>query len=175
LPDEVSRDFLGNEFLLWLWFTLDSDSDAIELSDRSEATVMLARSLTPECPRGLSGKETISSENPTRLPEARRAIQSGKLPRKAGFTLVRQDRQYEFTLQGEKLAVSGLKLPTPEAGDERACLEERVNLLRHFLETLDSLYEVFAQIRAGNGWVKELARMQKWLQREDRSRLAAIG
>jgi hypothetical protein len=175
LPDEASRDFLGNEFLLWLWFTLDADSDTIKLSDGSEVAVMLARSLTLECPRGQTGKETITSDGPTRLPEARRAIQSGKLPRKAGFTLVRHDRQYEFSLQGETLAVFGLKLPTPEEEDEHARLEERVNLLRHFLETLDLLYDAFAQIRAGDGWAKELARMQKWLQRGDRSRLAVIG
>jgi hypothetical protein len=175
LPDEASRDFLGNEFLLWLWFTLDADSDTIKLSDGSEVAVMLARSLTLECPRGQTGKETISSDGPTRLPEARRAIQSGKLPRKAGFTLVRHDRQYEFSLQGETLAVSGLKLPTPDADDEHARLAEHVDLLRHFLETLDLLYDVFAKVRAGDGWARELARLQKWLQRDDRSRLAVIG
>jgi hypothetical protein len=175
LPDEASRDFLGNEFLLWLWFTLDADSDTIKLSDGSEVAVMLARSLTLECPRGQTGKETISSDGPTRLPEARRAIQSGKLPRKAGLTLVRHDRHYEFSLQGETLAVSGLKLPTPEAEDELAHLEERLDLLRHFLETLDLLYDVFAKVRAGHGWAKELARLQKWLQRDDRNRLAVIG
>jgi hypothetical protein len=175
LPDEASRDFLGNEFLLWLWFTLDADSDTIKLADDSEVAVMLARSLTLECPRGQTGKETITSDGPTRLPEARRAIQAGKLPRKAGFTLVRHDHQYEFSLQGETLAVSGLKLPTPETEDEHARLDERVNLLRHFLETLDLLYDVFAQVRSGDRWAKELARMQKWLQREDKSQLAAIG
>jgi hypothetical protein len=175
LPDEASRDFLGNEFLLWLWFTLDADSDTIKLSDGSEVAVMLARSLTLECPRGQTGKETISSDGPTRLPEARRAIQSGKLPRKAGFTLARHDHQYEFSLQGETLAVTGLKLPTPEADDEQARAGERVDLLRHFLETLDLFYDVFAKVRAGNGWAKELARLQKWLQREEKNRFAAIG
>ena len=68
---------------------------------------MLARTLTLECPRGQTGKETIPSDGPTRLPEARRAIQAGKLPRKAGLILVRHDNQYELTLQAETLAVSG--------------------------------------------------------------------
>src|SRR5256885_967226 len=35
LPDETNRDFLGNEYLLWLWFMLDADSDTIRLSDDS--------------------------------------------------------------------------------------------------------------------------------------------
>ena len=70
LPDETSRDFLGNEYLLWLWYMLDNDSDTLTLSDKSEVALMLARTLTLECPRGVTGKETITSDGPTRLPEA---------------------------------------------------------------------------------------------------------
>jgi hypothetical protein len=174
LPDEESRDYLGNEFLFWLWFTLDAESDSITLADGSDASAMLARALTLECPRGQTGKETITSDGPTRLPEARRAVQAGKLPRKAGLTLARHDRQYEFTLYAETLAVSGARLPASEGVEERARLEERVELLRHFLETLDLLYDKFAQIRAGAEWTRELAKMQKWLQREEKSKRAAF-
>ena len=81
IADESSRDFLGNEFLLWLWYHTDVESDTIKLTDKSDVTVMPARTLTLECPRGQTGYETISSEGPTRLPEARRAIQSG-MPRR---------------------------------------------------------------------------------------------
>jgi hypothetical protein len=175
LPDEASRDFLGNEYLLWLWFMLDSESDTIALADGSEASVMLARTLVLECPRGQTGRESISSDGPTRLPEARRAIQAGKLPRKVGLTVVRHDQQYELTLQAETLAVGGARLPAPEASDERARLEERVTQVRHLLETLDLLYDAFSQRRAGDVWAKELPRMQKWLQRDERGRLSAIG
>ncbi len=173
LPDEANRDFLGNEFLLWLWYVLDSESDTLELADRSEATAMFARTLVLECPRGQTGRESILSAGPTRLPEARRAVQAGKLPRKAGLTLVRHDQQYELTLQAETLAVTGAKLPAPEAEEERARLEERVTQLRHLLETLDLVYDAFGHRRCGPEWPKELARVQKWLQREERGRVSA--
>jgi hypothetical protein len=175
LPDEASRDFLGNEYLLWLWYMLDSDSDVIPLADGSEAAVMLTRTLVLECPRGQTGRESITSDGPTRLPEARRAIQAGKLPRKVGLTVVRHDHQYELTLQAESLAVLGARLPAPEASDDRGRLEERVTQLRHLLETLDLLYDAFGRCRTSDAWPKELAKVQKWLQREDRSRLSAIG
>jgi len=175
MPDEASRDFLGNEYLLWLWFLLDGENDTIKLSDKTEATVMLARTLVLECPRGLHGRETITSDAPTRLPEARKAIQAGKLPRKVGLTIVRHDQHYELTLQAESLAISTARLPAPEASDDRGRLEERITQLRHLLETLDLLYEAFSARRAGDGWTRELAKIQKWLQREDRSRLSAIG
>jgi hypothetical protein len=167
LPQENSRDFLGNEFLLWLWHVLDEESDTLTLSDGSEVAVMLARTLVLECPRGQTGKETITSDAPTRLPEARRAIQSGKLPRKTGLTLVRGDMQYELTLQAESLAISGARLPAPEADEDRARLEERVNQLRHLLETLDLLFDAFGNHRFGEGWPKELAKIQKWLRVEE--------
>src|ERR1051326_6880036 len=86
LSDKASRDFLGNEFLIWLWYMVEAEADTIRVSDNSEVTVMFARNLVLECPRGMTGRESITSEGPSSLPEARRAIQSGKLPRKAGLT-----------------------------------------------------------------------------------------
>lgn len=165
--DEHSRDFLGNEFLLWLWFHYDNESDTVKLADNSEAAFMPARTLALECPRGQTGRESITSDAPTRLPEARRAIQAGKLPRKMGLTIVRHEREYELTLHAETLAVSAAKMPAPEEEEERARQEERVTLLRHLLETLDLLYDAFCRRRTAEAWTKELARIKKWLHRED--------
>jgi hypothetical protein len=168
VADEASRDFLGNEFLIWLWYMVEADSDTIKVSDGSEITVMFARSLVLECPRGMTGRETISSEGPASLPEARRAIQAGKLPRKAGLTLVRHGKQYELTLQAESLSIFGARLPPPEESEERPKLEERVTSLRHLIETVVLLYEAFTHCRLGSHWNKELTAMQKWLQAESR-------
>lgn len=170
IADESSRDFLGNEFLLWLWYHTDVVSDTIPLADKSEVAVMLARSLTLECPRGQTGHETISHEGPTRLPEARRAIQSGKLPRKAGLTLVRHDQQYELALHAETLAVGSARLPpaSDDVADARGQLDERADQLRGMIETLDLLFDAFGAKRFGKEWETELAAIQKWLKREDR-------
>ncbi|MSQ93348.1 MAG: hypothetical protein EXR98_02190 [Gemmataceae bacterium] len=166
MPDETNRDFLGNEFLLWLWFTLENETDTIKLSDDSEVTLMISRTMQLECPRGQTGRESISSDGPTKLPEAHRAIQAGKLPRKMGLTLVRHESQYELTLQAETLAISGAKLPAPEADDGHARFEERVTQTRHLLESLDLLYAAFIQRRLGDAWAKEMAKMKKWLRLE---------
>src|SRR5207253_5847316 len=101
----------------------ETETDTIKAADDSEITILLSRTLTLECPRGQTGHETITSEGPTRLPEARRAIQAGKLPRKVGVTLVRHDQQYDLTLQAETLAVGSAKMPAPEEESGRALLE----------------------------------------------------
>ncbi|MBA4191445.1 MAG: hypothetical protein C0467_25990 [Planctomycetaceae bacterium] len=162
-----AADFLGNEYLLWLWFLSDLGTDTVMLSDGSDATLMPARTLSLDCPRGVTGSGTLASEGPTRLPEARRAVQAGKLPRKMGLTLVRHDQQYELTLHAETLAVGSAKLPAmpDEVTEARAKLDERANQVRELVETLDLLYAQFLAVRLSPKWVGELARIQGWLAR----------
>ncbi|NBU76790.1 MAG: hypothetical protein EBS30_16505, partial [Planctomycetes bacterium] len=152
----------------WLWFILEERGDSLALQDESQVAILAVRTLTLECPMGETGKETISSDAPTRLPEARRALQSGKLPRKMGFIISRHDQQYEFTLSAETLAVSGLKLPAPEGENERVRDEERIGFLRDFLETLDLMFDAFVAVRAGDGWEAELGLMRQWLTRREK-------
>jgi hypothetical protein len=171
--DAGSHNYLGNEFLLWLWSQVEGESDSITLPDASEAAVMLANSLVLECPLAESGSETIRSDAPAGLPEAHRAIQAGKLPRRAGLILSRHGQQYELTLQAETLAVTGVKLPAPENREERQRREERIGQLRELLDLLDQLLLCFGQQRLAADWPKEVERIQRWLARDSRGRVPA--
>jgi hypothetical protein len=158
-------DHLGNEFMVWLWHALQIDSDTVHLADGSEVAVMLAKTLTLDCPRGETGRDSLTDDSPTRLPEAFRALQSGKLPRKAGLILVRHGAQYELTLQAETLAVSSASIPKPEDG--KLAAEEvriaRIDSLRHLSQTIDLLFDAFRRRRAGPGWSQEVSRIKRWL------------
>ena len=161
--DSPLPDYLGNEFLLWLWHTLDSDTDTIKLADKSEVTIMFAKSLALECPNGESGKELIMAEMPTRLPESLEAISSGKLPRKAGLVLVRHSQQYELTLQAESFSVTGAKLQADEQAEGHEILESRIDAIRNLNETLDLLFESFCQLRCSSDWSKRVEKIGKWI------------
>lgn len=160
----ASPDFWGNEFLLWLWHTLQNDGDTLALPDGSEVTVMMAKTLTLDCPRGENGRDQLTNEGPTRMPEAFRALQAGKLPRKAGLILVRHGQQYELTLQAESLAVSGAALPKIEGASGHDLKVARIDALRHMVESLDLLYDSYGRRRTGPGWTGELGRIRQWLQ-----------
>lgn len=161
--DAAHPDFLGNEFLLWLWHTLDHDTDTIKLSDDTDATVMFSKSLTLECPAGISGRETISAEIPTRLPEALEAIRSGKMPRKAGLTMVRLGQQYELTLQAESFSVSGAKVQKDEDAQGREVFESRIEAVRQLSESIDLLFEAFCRVRLSSGWEEQVERISQWV------------
>jgi hypothetical protein len=157
-------DFWGNEFLIWLWHTLQADGDTLTLPDGSSATVMLAKTLTLDCPRGETGRDNLTDLGPTRLPEAFRALQAGKMPRKSGLVVVRQGAEYDLTLQAETLAVSGASLPKAEGAAEHEAQVARIDSLRHLVETLDLLYDAYVHRRTGPEWLGELGRIRRWLQ-----------
>ncbi len=161
--DPNRPDHWGNEFLMWLWHALQNDGDTLELADGSEATVMFAKTLMLDCPRGLTGSDSLKDEGPSKLPEAFRAIQSGKLPRKAGLIVVRNGVQYDLTLQAETLAVSGLALPKVEGASGREAHLARIDSLRHLVETLDLMYDLYGRRRTGPDWAGDLGRIRLWL------------
>jgi hypothetical protein len=167
-------DYLGNEFLLWLWWHLETQGDTVALSDGSEVTGMIARTLRLECPREESGKETITAEAPTRLPEAALAIRSGKLPRKAGLTLVRHGEQYELVLQAETFSVSGAKIRTDEeASQGHGALEDRLESLRNLEEIIDLVFRAFCDRRIGKAWPGDLEQIRRWLKKDVTARKPA--
>ncbi len=165
LHDADSRDYLGNEFLLWLWWQHAEEGGEIELPDSSRAAIVFVKNLTLECPWGQYGRVTIGADGPTALPEARRAIQSGKLPRRAGLIVNRQNTQYELTLSAESLAVSGAILPKPEGAEGSGKFDplERIDQLRDLCQTIDLLFDAFLKRRlAGN--FEDRTRMTRWLR-----------
>jgi recombination associated protein RdgC len=163
--DPSAPDHWGNEFLVWLWHALQVDGDSLILPDGSTATIMMTKTLTLDCPLGLTGRDNLMDEGPTRLPEAFRALQAGKLPRKAGLVIERQGAQYELTLQAETLAVTSACLPKAEGASGREASIARIDSLRHLAQTLDLLYDAFGQCRTSPEWVGELGRIRQWLRK----------
>jgi len=170
--EKDNYDFLGNEFLLWLWWRWETQGDTVQLSDGSEVTGMFARTMALECPRGEFGKGTIAAEDPTYLPEAAQAIRAGKLPRKAGLILVRQSVQYELTLQAETFAVSGAKIQMDDDAEGREFLENRIDGVRGLKQTLNLLFHAFCDRRVGKNWGDDLQQMRGWLKSRPRMRRA---
>ena len=162
----ASRDFLGNEFLLWLWWIVEGEADSIKLPDDSTAAVMMSRTLSLECPLAETGKETISHESPIRLPEAKHAVRLGKLPRKSGLTLIRHDEQYDFTISAETLGIASAALPKLDSATFVGFRQDRVDQIRHLTETIDLLFAAFIHRRLSSSWPGDLKKLRAWLREE---------
>lgn len=158
------KDFLGNEFLVWLWHEADARSGTIVAEGVAEVTAFFDRALDLDCAYGQTGKDTIRGDGPSRTPEARDALRVGKVPRKAGLLLHASSQQYDLALAAESLAVGSAKLPeVEEAESPRALFEERITLLRDLSKTIDALFGAFLKVRASSSWEGQTGAIRRWI------------
>ena len=158
------RDFLGNVFLLWLWWHAEANEGVVESKDVTVA-VVIDKVVDLECPWGVGGRVSLRGEMPTRAPEASKALQSGKWPRRLGILLAAHGQEFECVLQGDRFAVSGLKLqgPSEEARTPRLEIEERLDQLATFDAVLTGLYDHFLRERFGKGWNTRRQQISEWI------------
>jgi hypothetical protein len=127
-----------------------------------------------DCSYGQSGRDTLKADGPSRMPEAADALQSGKVPRKAGIVMDIDGMQFNFNLSAETLGVTGLKLPdVEEAETPRVLFEERVAMLRDFCKSMDAMFDAFLKIRGGGAWEGQTSTMRRWINRAGRRTMAA--
>ncbi len=158
------QDFLGNLFLLWLWWHCDA-REGLVATDAGEVAIVIDKALDLECAWGLSGRTSIRGDAPTRRAEAARAVQLGKWPRKIGLTVSQFGRVWECALQGDRFEVSGLKLPKPEdkPASIRQAIEERLDSFATFDAALVAMYEAFVAERCSPSWPTRRAEMRAWI------------
>ena len=159
-----AKDFLGNEFLLWLWHEADHRTGVVGLEGIGDVTIYFDRWLDLDCAYGQTGRDGLRGDGPSRMPEARDALRSGKVPRKAGLVLDASGQQFTLTLNAESLAVGSGKLPEVQDADSpRVLFEERIRLLRDLGNAIDGLYETFLKTRASSAWEGQVSGIRKWI------------
>jgi hypothetical protein len=171
---DTAKDFLGNEFLMWLWQSANSKGGEVNLGEHA-ATVMFSKSLDLDCAFGQSGKTGLKFETPTEMPEALEAVRAGKVPRKTGLTVALHGQLYTLSLSAEQLAISGLKLPEVEKADSpRVLFEERITLLRDFMKGFDQMYDAFLKHRGGDSWQGQVDTMRRWFAGKTKATQQAV-
>jgi hypothetical protein len=163
------KDFLGNEFLLWLWHEAEASGGEV-----ADVSILIDRSLDLDCAYGMTGKDSLRATGPHRMPEARDALRSGKLPRKAGMVLDANGLQFSLTFNPEGFVIGSAKLPEVEEADTpRVVFEERIALLRDLCKTVDSLFESFLQVRASSAWESKTSGVRRWIMQSAKQPVAA--
>ena len=158
------KDFLGNEFLLWLWHETEKNGGDVSTAG-GDVSVLFDRSLDLDCAYGQSGKASLRATGPTHMPEARDALRTGKVPRKAGMVLDVSKMQFSLTFNPESFSIGAARLPdVEEAETPRVVFEERIGLLRELSKSIDGMYESFLKVRASSSWEGQSSTIRRWIK-----------
>lgn len=159
----TDRAFLGREFLTWLWFRCETDEGMFEFDGGSTA-MTIHKLMQIDCPHERFGKDTFRADGPGRLPEARLALSTGKLPTRLALILANQAGETSLTFDAARWTVSGMVPPKPEEADTDAqdLLAGRFSAMRDTARTLEGLFAAFLRLRLGEGWSREVREMRSW-------------
>lgn len=160
------RDFLGDEFLLWLLFTASEGSVSTNPRHGVGAVKVTPwRSADLECAWGITGKTAIRTDgSPVSSPAFSKALNKGQWPRKAGMLLANGENGFELSLHGSDMSVSGCALPAiDEADSERELQQSRIMFILELSKTMDAAFAAFLSVRTSPEWARELNSIQSWI------------
>ncbi len=158
-----STRFLGEEWLIWLWYRSEREEGLFTLSDGSQVEFHFDNQLTLEAQLAEAERSRLSGGAPSFSTEAKEALRSGKMVSQAKVRLVRDGREWVMSIVGRSLAISGMKIPAVLTREEDEKFFERQALLEEGDALLRGLFEAFLQVRLDlSAWNEEVDAIRRW-------------
>ena len=159
--------FLGNEFLTWLWFMIETDQNRLRQYDPDLVSLNIGSRMVLENTRN-NAKETVTIKGEdANLEEGLLALKKGAVVTEIYLSYKAGDQHWRFNLKGESLNISNLKLPetgpveTPE--DLEGVIIEKAYLLEKVIGLVNNLFSHFIKLRVSNEWRNQtVSRIRKW-------------
>lgn len=163
--------FLGNEFLTWLWFMVETGQDITQaIESRDPVSLDIGNSLVLENSLGDNAREkTTIKGDQAGLEEGTTALKKGaKVTEMNLICKLGPEEEYHFTLKGDSFNITGLKTPAA-AGDgsddeiEGRIIEKALLLVR-ITQVIDTLFFTFLKQRTADDWKhKGFDPMRTWI------------
>ena len=160
--------FLGDEFLTWLWFIIETQQDEIRNLDQDPIFLEIGNRMALENRRS-NAVETITIKgDDAGLEEGLMALKKGALITELNLVFRIAEQKWQFSLKGESLNISGLKTPEtarPETKEEvEGFVLEKIYLYDKLIQFLDILFERFVHLRTSDRWDSEvIPRIRNWI------------
>ena len=161
--------FLGDEFLTWLWFSMEKNRDQLITPDKEPFSIEIGNRIVLEN-RITEAVESITIKGDNAgLEEGFLSLQKGSLVTELHLIYKIGNQEWKFNIKGESLSCSGLKHPdigVIESGDQvEGLVLEKLFLYEKVSTLIDSLFKIFIGVRLKNKWQTEIVpAIHKWIQ-----------
>lgn len=162
--------FLGNEFLTWLWFSIENEVDLLKGTDSDPVIVKIGNRIVLENILTDDSTETITIKgDDAGLEEGITALGKGALVTELNISLRTGDSEWKFNLKGESLNFTSFKTPETSAAEKKEELEgailEKIYLCESAIEKMDLIYKQFIRLRISSDWrEKTIPSIKRWIK-----------
>jgi hypothetical protein len=161
--------FLGEEFLTWLWYVIEKDQDLIKNFDKDFVALEIGNRMVFENRRKESGERITIKGDGASLEEGILTLKKGALVTELNVVYKSVELTWQFTLKGESLNVSSLNLPNTDVPESDEDLEgfvlEKIFLYDKILKLLENIFTHFVKLRLSNRWQNKMVpNIRNWIQ-----------
>ncbi|OFZ67865.1 MAG: hypothetical protein A2328_05010 [Bdellovibrionales bacterium RIFOXYB2_FULL_36_6] len=162
--------FLGNDFLTWIWFSIETQKDfSALLASKDVISFEIGNSIVLENKLGDKSKEKITIKgDEAGLEEGTTALKKGAWVTQINLICKINEDEYKFTIKGESYNITGLKTPKTDlskTGDEiEGLILEKAFFCFRIFEVIDTLFLKYIEQRISDDWNhKGLQEIKNWV------------
>jgi hypothetical protein len=161
-------EFLGREFLVWLWFKSETGEGRFSLGQSGSAELWFDGRIVLQ-PDGDDGDEkVICLGQNSRPPEARFALAEYKTITEAKIKLAIGDDEWSFILDSTWMNFKSFMTPKVMQDNEKdpeGLFYEKFYLIEQALSAMDTILSSFLKIRLSPDWEEsELPALIRWIK-----------
>lgn len=162
--------FLGNDFLTWIWFSIENQRDfSALLGSKDSITLQIGNSIVLENQLGDKSKEKITIKgDQAGLEEGVTALKKGAYVTQINLILKINEDEYQFTIKGESFNITGLKTPKTDlakTGDQiEGLVIEKAFFCFTVFQMIDTLFLKYLALRSSDDWHNNgLTDIKNWI------------
>ena len=153
----VKYQFLGSEFLTWLWFLIENPQESVSFGDDQVPQLLLGDRVVLEN-RTSETLETITIKGDNAgLEEGYLALKKGSHVSEMNIVCRVADQAWRFTIKGENLGLTNFKTPfigkASNSEEIEGALLEKAYLYETAFQWIDTLFNAFLKERLSQKWV----------------------
>ena len=165
--------FLGEEFLTWLWYIIETDQAVMAGFDNDFVSLEIGNRIVLENRQTKSIKKITIKGDDASLDEGILSLKKGAVVTELNLSYSSGDLKYQFTIKGESLNISSLNIPKtdlPETSEFRsdgleAAVLEKAYLYDNVLNFFEKLFSYFIKLRVSQSWQnKGVPQIKRWIQ-----------
>lgn len=160
--------FLGDEFLTWLWYLIETGQDAFISADPDCMALEIGNRVVLENRNGKSIERIMIKGDDASLEEGKMALKKGALVTELALIFKTGDHEWQFSIKGESLNLSGLKTPGPALPQSPEEMEpfllDKTQRFYKIINFIEKMYKSFIRLRISSGWLsKTTPALKKWV------------
>jgi hypothetical protein len=161
--------FLGDEFLTWLWFLIETDQNSFRSIDSDCTALEIGNRIVLENRKRKSLERISIKGDDAGLEEGRLALRKGALLTELSLVFKTGENHWQFSLKGESLNLSNFKIPEtplpPSPEEMEFFLLNKTEHIKKITNFIEMAFKSFIHLRVSSKWMtKVIPKIKKWIK-----------